>query len=140
MAYIEKCSLVIGDTSEQFAYAKSTAAYTGYIAGVYYTIHGTDPMNTSSSSFVRLRSSSTSGFILMESSSGFGPAASQWFFPGGPMVDWSTFTGSVSTAMMTRIPLQREHLVLTRASKAAGAGKGSTEKLTMTVYVDGIQY
>lgn len=140
MSYLENLNLVIGDTSQQYAVTASTFSYRGYIAGVYYTIHGTDPMNTSSSSLVRLRMGSSTGQIIMESSSGFGPAASQWFFPQAKVVDWSTFTGTVNAYAFARIPVVNEKIVLTRQSKSAGAGKGSTEKMTMTVYVDGAKY
>ena len=138
--YLEKVTFTgTASSSKRWLTATSTKAYSGYIAGLYYSTDATNPLTAGSSSIIYLRSGSTTGRILCRSSSGFVGVA-RWKFPVWPasrstQLD-KTWGSSGESAM--RVPIAREKLVMVKVAGATSGGGGSTEGLSLTIYIEGV--
>ena len=140
--YLEKVTLSgTASSSKAWLTATSTKAYSGYIAGIYYTTDATNPLTAGSSSIIYLRSGSTTGRILCRSSSGLVGAA-KWWFPVGAASKSTQIDAdllySAGNKVASRIPLVSEKLCMVKVAAATSAGGGSTEGLSLTIFVEGI--
>ena len=120
----------------KFTSAASTKAFNGEIIGIYYSTDATNPFVAGSSGKLRLREGSTTGNILVATSSGFAGAA-RWLTPRhavGP----SSKVGTGTSGLSGLIPVCKSKLYLCSARHSSAATKGSSEGVTWDVYIRGI--
>ena len=134
--YLEKVTFeVSASSSKSWATASSTKAYSGYIAGLYLSVDGTNPLTAASSSYFQLRADSTAGRTICQSSSGVN--GTRYWYPRHAAHS-STAGTAIGSSMYARLPICNETLTMVKVAGATSAGGGSTEGLSLTVFIEGV--
>jgi len=134
--YLEKVRMsVTASSSKSWATASSTKNYSGYIAGIYLTPDGSNPLTAGSSSYFQLRADSTAGRVICRSSSG--AIGTRYWYPRHA-AHTSTAGVPVGSSDGARLPICGEGLTLVKIAGATSAGGGSTEGLVLDIFVEGV--
>jgi len=133
--YLEKVTLsVTASSSKSWATATSTKAFSGYIQTMYLSPDGTNPLKADSSSYFQLKADTTAGRVLCRSSSG--AVGTRYWYPRHEH-HYST-AGTQFGLEGARVPICRETLKLVKVAGSSTGGGGSTEGLSLTVFIEGV--
>ena len=136
--YFEKVTLSgTASSSKAWMTATSTKAFSGYLAGMYYVADATNPLTAGSSSICYLREDSTAGRILCRSSSGLAGADRVWY-PADVFTYSTQWDKDSAFDLLSKIPIAHAKLVLCKVAGATSGGGGSTEGMSVTIYIEGV--
>lgn len=140
--YLEKVTFeVSASSSKAWATASSTKAYSGYIHGIYLSPDASNPLTAGSSSYWQLRADSTAGRVICRSSSG--ALGTRYWYPrhavhsstaGGVL----EATSSANAWFAERPMICNEAISMVKVAGATSAGGGSTEGLSITIFIEGV--
>ena len=134
--YLESYSFAVtASSSKSWATHSSTKAFSGYLHAMYLSPDGTNPLTAGSSSYFQLRADTTAGRVICRSSSG--ATGTRYWYPRH-RAHSSTAGTAIGSSIYDRPPVVNEKIVLCKIAGATSDGGGSTEGLTLKVFIEGV--